>query len=318
MDSTTQLNGSTKYKIDLGNWQVTSNNSKEKFTVSTSPSYLSGSIAMSGEATYKLNVPSIELDFASKEKLLISNLTGEGQGKRESGFWLGSHTLKVGKVNADDEKGNSVFSLEGAQYKFNSKLTEKQTRVESHNVLSVEKVKTTDGGNVTDLVFDATLGDIDKQSFGDLMALFQNNQELSQADLEKAIPYVNTLFSKGFYLSIDDFSMKVGEGKFKSDWKFTIPAGTDNVTHNPAVIMTALKGHINSDFSNELVKEYPFMKQTIDGALASKMVQQTQDGYELKAKIEQGNVVFEGGQKIPLMSLFLSGMIQQQSHNHAH
>lgn len=318
MDSTTLLNGNTNYKIDLGQWNVTANNDKEKFTVSTSPSYLSGSIAVSGEATYKLNVPSVEVDFASKEKLSIKSLTGEGQGKREGGFWLGEQTLKLSKVDITDPDGKSAFSLEGAQYKFNSKLDEKDTRIESHNVLSVKNVKTTDGGDVSDLVLDATLGDIDKQSFSELMSLFQNNQELSQADLQKAIPYVDTLFSKGFYLAIEQFSMNVGKGKFNSDWKFIIPQGTDNVTHNPGVIMSALKGHINSYFSNELVKEYPFMKHTVEGAVANKMVKQSNDGYELKAKIEDGNLVFEDGQKIPLLSLFLSGMMQQQTHTHSH
>ena len=82
--------------------------------------------------------------------------------------------------------------------------------------------------------------------------------------------------------------------------------------------MSALKGHINSYFSNELVKEYPFMKHTVEGAVANKMVKQSNDGYELKAKIEDGNLVFEDGQKIPLLSLFLSSMMQQQTHTHSH
>ncbi|MCL9782748.1 YdgA family protein [Vibrio sp. S4M6] len=312
MDSTTLLNGSTDYRVDLGNWHFSSKDTKDPFSVTAAPSYLSGSVTVSGKATYKLNIPSIEMDFASKEKMLISDLTGEGQGKREKGFWLGNQTIKLKKVNIDDAKGTSTFSLDGAQYKFNSNLDDKNTRIDSHNVLSVDNIQTSDGGKVSDLVFDATIGDIDRQSFEELMSLYQKDQTLSQDDLKKVVPYINTLFEKGLYLSIDKFAMHVGKGQFDSDWKFVIPEGTKGVVQNPMVILTALKGHINSFFSNELVTEYPFIKHSVDSALASKMVEKKDKGYELKTKIEDGNLVFEGGQKVPLIALLMSGMAHKQ------
>ncbi|OCH74196.1 hypothetical protein A6E14_13240 [Vibrio genomosp. F10] len=105
-------------------------------------------------------------------------------------------------------------------------------------------------------------------------------------------------------------SLKVGEGEFESMWKLSVPQGTDQVSQDPSKILPALTGNISTYFSNQLVMDFPFIKQGIDEAVVMEIIQQTEQGYQITAELKEANVVFESGQEIPLMSLLLPMLMQ--------
>ena len=134
---------------------------------------------------------------------------------------------------------------------------------------------------------------------------------LTADDIQDAIPYVETLFSKGFYLSMNKMALTLGDnGEFESTWKITVPEGTTNVTQNPANILPSLTGNLDTFFSNGLVEQYPFIKQGVDEAMVMEFVSQNDKGYQIQAELKDGNLVFENGQQIPLMAILLPAMMQ--------
>jgi uncharacterized protein YdgA (DUF945 family) len=110
---------------------------------------------------------------------------------------------------------------------------------------------------------------------------------------------------------MNKMSLKVGQGEFESQWKLSIPEGTDRISQDPSKILPALKGELNTYFSNQLVSDFPFIKQGIDEGIVMEIIEQTEQGYKLKAELNNANVVFESGQEIPLMALLLPILMQQ-------
>tara|TARA_Y100001956_G_scaffold81541_1_gene99388 strand:+ start:2826 stop:4094 length:1269 start_codon:yes stop_codon:yes gene_type:complete len=309
LDTVTQLNGNTDFTLALDSWhQATEGN--DGAMVSITPSRLTGHATVLGEITYDLSIPSIEVDFNSGEKLLIADVKGNGQGRKQNGFWLGEQQISVGDMSVADSAQIELFGMKNAQYDFSSSVEEASQRVSSQHVVGVEDLVTAEG-KVDKLSLDLELGDLDSNSFERLLELYQSNPILTAEDIQTAIPYVETLFAKGFYLSMNKMALTLGEkGEFESKWKITVPQGTDNVTQNPAMILPSLTGNLDTFFSNDLVEQYPFIKQGVDEAIVMEFVEQTEKGYQIQAELKDGNLIFPSGQEVPLMALLLPAMMQ--------
>jgi len=309
LNTTTQLNGNTDFDLQLSAWNQVSEG-VDGAIVSVTPSTLKGHVSVLGDITYDLDVPSVEIDFNSGEKVLMSGLSGQGTGKKMNSFWLGEQTLKVTEASVVNVDQTPLFSMHDSQYTFRSSFDEMAKTVSSQHQVDLNDLLTADG-TVDSVSIDLAFGDLDSESFEKLVNLYQNNPMLTSADIETAIPYVENLFSKGFYLSMNKMAVKLSEdSEFESKWKITVPEGTSNVTQNPAMILPALTGDLNTFFSSGLVTEYPFIKQGIDEAMVMELIQETEQGYQIQAELKEGNLVFENGQQIPLMALLLPALLQ--------
>ncbi|QFT36006.1 hypothetical protein GGC03_06175 [Vibrio sp. THAF191c] len=309
MTTVTQLNGNTDYSLELGNWHQTTEGDGGAM-VSVTPSSLKGHVTVLGEVSYDLNIPSVEVDFDTGEKMLLSNITGSGLGRKQNSFWLGDQKINIAEVSVLDSTQAPLFSLKSGQYQFASSLDDASQRVNSKHVVSVDKLLMSED-EVDNLVLDLEFGDLDSSSFEHLVSMYQNNPVLTADDIQDAIPYVETLFSKGFYLSMNKMALTLGDnGEFESTWKITVPEGTTNVTQNPANILPSLTGNLDTFFSNGLVEQYPFIKQGVDEAMVMEFVSQNDKGYQIQAELKDGNLVFENGQQIPLMAILLPAMMQ--------
>lgn len=309
MHTQTQLNGNTDYEVTLDNWnQVTEGEGGA--IVSVTASTLKGHISVLGDITYDLNVPSVEVDFNSGEKVLLSGLTGLGEGKKMNSFWIGEQTIQVAETSIIDTTQVPLFGLSNSKYTFKSSFDEVAKTVSSQHVVELNDLLTADG-DVENVSIDLSFGDLDSAAFEHLMNLYQNNPMPTNADIEAAVPHVESLFSKGFYLAMNKMAVKLSEeSEFESQWKITVPEGTDNVTQNPMMILPALTGDLNTFFSSGLVTEYPFIKQGVDEAMVMELIQETEQGYQIQAELKEGNLVFENGQQIPLMALLLPTLMQ--------
>ncbi len=309
LNTTTQLNGNTDFDLQLSAWNQVSEG-VDGAIVSVTPSTLKGHVSVLGDITYDLDVPSVEIDFNSGEKVLMSGLSGQGTGKKMNSFWLGEQTLKVTEASVVNIDQTPLFSMHDSQYTFRSSFDEMAKTVSSQHQVDLNDLLTSDG-KVDSVSIDLAFGDLDSESFEKLVNLYQNNPMLTSADIETAIPYVENLFSKGFYLAMNKMAVKLSEdSEFESKWKITVPEGTSNVTQNPAMILPALTGDLNTFFSSGLVTEYPFIKQGIDEAMVMELIQETEQGYQIQAELKEGNLVFENGQQIPLMALLLPALMQ--------
>jgi uncharacterized protein YdgA (DUF945 family) len=160
------------------------------------------------------------------------------------------------------------------------------------------------------LNIDFTIGDLDQPSFAAIMDIYQNASVLTEQDVVASLPHMESLIERGFFLSMDNMALTLGDGDFSSKWKLEVPEGTSGLTTDPISVSNAVTGQLETVFTHELVDEYPFIEEGIDEAIIMEIVKETDTGYTINVKLEQGNLVFESGQTIPLMALMLPMMMQ--------
>lgn len=309
INSTTRLNGNTEYTAQTETWHY-ANNGENPFTLSVTPMVFKGTATTLGELTYSASIPSIDMDFPTGEKVQMSNLAGEGQGIQQNGFWIGQQKMTMEQLNTQDTAGDSPFSAKQASYEFTSTLDESKQRFSSQHIIKIGEL-VNESGKVKDVQIDFTLGDVDSQSFAKLSDIYQENPDMSQQAISEALPYVDTLFAKGFKVSMNKMALKVGEGEFDSNWSFAIPEGTKDVLQDPSVILSALTGNLDTFVSTQLAADYPFVQQGVDELVMMEMATQNEKGYQLKADVKDGNLVFANGQQVPLVALLVPLMMQQ-------
>ena len=212
---------------------------------------------------------------------------------------MGDQEISISDVKISDAQQSSIFNMEEAQYEFSSSIDDASSRVDSQHVVNISKLEMPEG-KAENLGLDVEFGGLDSNAFNHLISLYQNSPTLTPEDIQNAMPYVDTLFDKGFFLSMNKATLTLGDaGEFNSVGKVSVPEGTSEITKNPAKLLPALSGDIDTFFSNGLVEQYPFIKQSIDEALVQEFIGQDDKGYQLKAELKDGNLVFESGQKIP-------------------
>lgn len=308
ISSTTQLNGNTDFTIAMDSWNLQSE--VEGVSVSTAPMSVSGRATVLGDLNFEFDVPSIQVDFESGEELHVSSFKGTGQGKQQNGYWLGKQDIQMGELQLSDVDAQPIFGLYQSRYLGNTQLDAKGERLESQLSFKTNKLLMSDGNEAQNLNLDFSLKNLDRQAFDQVMAIYQNSPVLTEEDLGKILPHIDTLFDKGFAIAIDNLAMTLGEGKFENQWHLQIPQGTDKVTQDPMKIITAMQGDVHTYFSNELVTQYPFIQEGVDELLVMELLEQIEGGYQLKADIKEGKLVFENGQAFPLFSLLMPAMMQ--------
>ncbi len=308
MVSKTQLNGNTAFTLDLG-----SRHYREEgrgVSISTSPVKVSGDITVLGELNYQFNVPYVQVDFANGDELHLNKLTGQGKGKQVKGYWLGEQLFSLEKLDMVDSSMTPVFLVENAHYKGNTATDVSGEKLNSQFNLDAQKVLLTDGTDVDSFKLDFSIAGIDSQSFNQIMSIYQSSPMLNDQDIKDLLPHIDTLFSKGFSLSVNELSLAFGEGKFHNEWQLSVPTGTDKITQNPLQLMTAPKGQLSTYFSDELVEYYPFIQEGIDELIIMEMIEKVEGGYRLKAKIDYGKLKFENGHEFPLIALIMPTLMR--------
>lgn len=308
ISSTTQLNGNTDFTIAMDSWNLQSE--VEGVSVSTAPMSVNGRATVLGDLNFEFDVPSIQVDFESGEELHLSHLKGTGQGKQQNGYWLGKQDIQVGELQLSDVDAQPVFGLYQSRYLGNTQLDAKGERLESQLSFKTNKLLMSDGNEAHNLNLEFSLKNLDRQAFDEVMAIYHGSPVLMEEDIAKILPHIDTLFDKGFAIAIDNLSMTLGEGKFENQWHLQIPQGTDKITQDPMKIITAMQGDVHTYFSNELVTQYPFIQEGVDELLVMELLEQIEGGYQLKADIKEGKLVFENGQAFPLFSLLMPAMMQ--------
>lgn len=308
MHSTTQLNGNTDFTLNLASWSY--QNEAQGMHLSSSPAQITGNVTVLGDLNYQVSVPSVQVDFENGEEIHLTELTGQGKGKQAKGYWLGEQSFSLEKLDVVDATLAPMFLIENANYSGYTSLNEVGDKLSTNLVVGAQKMLLTDGTSVDNFKLDFAIGDVDSQSFDQIMSMYQNSPMLDEQEIQKLLPHVDTLFSKGFNLSVNELSLAFGEGKFRNEWKLSIPQGTDNITQDPMKLVTATTGSLNTYFSDELVNLYPFIQEGVDELMVMELLDKTEHGYELKAQISDGKLKFENGQEFPLIALLMPALMQ--------
>ncbi|UQA51538.1 DUF945 family protein [Vibrio sp. ED002] len=308
MHSKTQLNGNTAFTLDLDSWNY--QNDAQGMSLSTSPLQITGDVTVLGDLNYQVSVPSVQVDFENGEEIHLTKLTGQGKGKQAKGYWLGEQTFSLQKLDVVDAQLAPMFMIENATYNGNTSLNETGDKLNSKLNLEANQLRLTDGTDVDNFKLDFSIADVDSQSFDQIMSIYQNSPMLDEQEIQTLLPHIDTLFSKGFKLSVNELSLAFGEGKFRNEWQLSVPEGTDNITQDPMKLMTATSGSLSTYFSDELVDLYPFIQESVDELMVMELIEKKDNGYQLKAQISDGKLKFENGQEFPLIALLMPALMQ--------
>lgn len=308
LNSHTQLNGNTDFSVDIENLNF-EDSSNLGGSVSVSRSRITGKATVLGELDFAFSFPSIQISFESGEKLAFSELTGSGKGKKISGFWHGEQHVNLGELMLETSQGQSLMSGKGMAYHFVSSTNDTGDRIRTNHVIQAGKFVNTDGA-IDNLKVDFTIGQLDTASFESLVEIYQSHTVLTENVLSQSAPHIDNLFDKGFELSMNQMKLSVGQGVFDSKWNLIVPEGTSGVSQDLSKVIPALTGKLDTFISNGLVTEYPFIQEGIDELVVMEMIKPVDDGYKIDAKVEDGNIVFESGQKMPLIAVLFPMMAQ--------
>ncbi|CAH0529276.1 hypothetical protein CTH30272_02533 [Allocatenococcus thiocycli] len=309
LQSQTQLNGNTAFTLDLDSWHY--RNEAEDISVSTSPAKVSGNVTVLGDLNYQVSVPYVQVDFVNGDELHLNGLTGQGKGKQVKGYWLGEQVFSLEKLDVVDSTMTPVFLIENANYSGNTATDEAGEKLNSQFNLAAKNLRLTDGTDVDDFKLDFSIADVDSQSFDEIMSIYQSSAVLSEQEVASLLPHIDTLFSKGFNLSVNELSLAFGEGKFHNEWELSIPQGTEQITQNPMKLVNVTNGALSTYFSDELVDHYPFIQEGIDELLIMELIDKVEGGYQLKAQIGDGKLKFENGHEFPLIALLMPALMQK-------
>ncbi|WP_321463331.1 DUF945 family protein [uncultured Vibrio sp.] len=309
LHSQTQLNGNTAFTFDLDSWHY--RNEAEDLSVSSSPAKVSGNVTVLGVLNYQVSVPYVQVDFVNGDELHLNGLTGQGKGKQVKGYWLGEQAFSLEKLDVVDSTMTPVFLIENANYSGNTATDETGEKLNSQFNLAAQTMRLTDGTDVDNFKLDFSIADVDSQSFDKIMAIYQSSAVLSEQEINSLLPHIDTLFNKGFNLSVNELSLAFGEGKFHNEWELSVPQGTEKITQNPMKLVNVTNGTLSTYFSDELVDHYPFIQEGIDELLIMELIDKVEGGYQLKAQIGDGKLKFENGHEFPLIALLMPALMQK-------
>ncbi|BDR13842.1 YdgA family protein [Vibrio sp. STUT-A11] len=309
LHSQTQLNGNTAFTLDLDSWHY--RNEAEDLSVSTSPVKVSGNVTVLGDLNYQVSVPYVQVDFVNGDELHLNGLSGQGKGKQVKGYWLGEQAFSLEKLDVVNSAMTQIFLIENANYSGNTATDETGEKLNSQFNLAAQTMRLTDGTDVDDFKLDFSIADVDSQSFDKIMAIYQSSAVLSEQEINSLLPHIDTLFNKGFNLSVNELSLAFGEGKFHNEWELSVPQGTEKITQNPMKLVNVTNGALSTYFSDELVEHYPFIEEGIDELLIMELIDKVDGGYQLKAQIGDGKLKFENGHEFPLIALLMPALMQK-------
>ena len=201
LKTNTYLSGNTDFDLMVNEWKSSELNDKASFTIASSE--FKGSFNIDGRIKYKLQIPYLNIESLSDQTASFSDIDFEGNGKKLNSVWIGDHILKTGKINFSRDSDSAHFKWNDSRYEFSSKLDDENSRVITRHVVELNNIETEEG-RVEHILFDFELGDMDSNAFDQLINFYRDGEQSKTASaVEKIKPYIEQLFSRGFYMSLN-------------------------------------------------------------------------------------------------------------------
>ncbi|AUI85859.1 hypothetical protein BS333_05405 [Vibrio azureus] len=306
MNSTTQLNGNTTFSLNLDRWNH--HNQSKGTTVSSSPIIMNGEATILGDITYQLDLPSIQIDFNNGEEIHLSGLTGQGKGKKTDGYWLGNQSFSLQKLEALDTQQAPTFILENAQYSAKSVLNETGDKIDSSLLLDAKHVTESNGNVIENFAFDMAINGIDRSELANITSIYQRSDDINKQETQALLSSLDSLVNQGLELNVNDFSFTLNGSKTHSQWLLKALPGVKSVTQDPIQLLSMITGSINTYVASGLTQSNPMLKEGVDNLIAMDLVEEREGGYQLNARISEGNLTLDNGKELPLVSLLFSAM----------
>jgi uncharacterized protein YdgA (DUF945 family) len=258
-----------------------------------------------GELDFSFRFPSIQVKFANGETLSLNELTGAGEGKRVNGIWQGDMQVALEQIARVTSSGAVLLDGQTLRYRISSGTGENGERMRTNHQVSTA-LFSSEQGTIRDFNVDFTIDDVDAASFEKLLTIYQRSEVLTAEQLTQSAGYLDTLFHKGFKVSMNQMKLSAGDGYLDAKWQLVMPEGTTDVSKDMSKIIPALTGSLDTFISQGLVDGNPAINEGIDELVILEFVQPVDEGYRIDAVVEDGHLVFASGQKLPLITFLLA------------
>ncbi|KUI99291.1 DUF945 family protein [Vibrio sp. MEBiC08052] len=300
----TQLNGNTHFEVDSQVTHYQGNTWSMTFT----PMSLSGDVTTLGEIDYQLDIPSVQFSNADLQ-IQVNNLYGNGQGKKEKGFWIGSQTLQVDKTVMSDDSGLGDFTLENVGYQNTSSMDADRTRYDTRQQFNIAKISAQDGV-VEHLNVIFSMGQLDVDSLAKIAEILEHYADITPTDAQNLQQALDQLVSKGFSIALEQLDIGLAQGQIESKVDLQLPEDMQQTMQDPLAVVKKLTGHVESQVPKAVADAFPVLRQGVDELVTMQMMQENGDAYQMNATVQDGDLVFESGKKVPLMAILMSAMMQ--------
>jgi hypothetical protein len=250
----------------------------------------------------RFDIPAIKLSFETGEAVSLTGIDGFIKGQKDGYFWAGEQQVNVAKLLSLSSEEYVSASTSNMSYYSNTLDEQSVDSLKSNIVIKandvvIEQEKVLDSMNV-----DLIIGGINKQFAEKLLTMAQDDVELSQPEFIRA---AEDLVAQGMYLSLNQAKFEIDDGVFESNFRLELLAGLENFTENAMQVLPALTGNIEATITNPLLDSVPVMQQAVDELVVMELAETVDNGYRVAATISDGNMVFDSGEEIPLIALFM-------------
>lgn len=310
IDITSQvyLNGSTDYQVTSQQWQINKNEALP-FSLAFSPFQITGNLTTKGETDYQLSLPSLDIIASEHEYAHLDTITAVGKGKPYMGLWVGEQQLDIAQLSVFSGTQMSAFEMGHSQHKLSSQVDESRQRLNASYQMALQDI-TFDNLKFNQLTLGMQVRDLDLAATKAVVELHQADPELSPQTIDAMLPYFGELLTKGMTLSMDDIRVVLPEGMFNAHWRLTMPEGLEDPLADPTQIVEALEGEFVAQLDKSLLEAYPVITNEVDNLLASGVVVETEQNYQVNIQVKEGNLVLANGEAIPIFTVFMMLLLQ--------
>ncbi|KPA54031.1 hypothetical protein VT25_03035 [Photobacterium leiognathi subsp. mandapamensis] len=274
---------------------------------------LKGTADTKGTGDFSYSLPTLNVKTDSGETMQVTALDGNGKGHMEGNFWIGEQTFTLGKANFASVDNQHHVEIDGMNVVMKNALSqpkdekapnEETQQVTNTNNVSVKKIVTLDGHEYTDFNFALALKDLNYKAVSRLAAMEEvTNHEQQQQQMQEAMLALDLLVAKGATVDLSDLSVMTKQGKVNASLLLELQPGLARASENLAALPSKLAGNVNIAMPKGFVANEPLLAEQIPNLLKQKMITENQDSYQLTVKIENSQLVFGSGLKIPLAML---------------
>ncbi len=301
ISTTSQLNGDTVFEWVINPITFEDELTETTFNVDTITVRGEGDVEGKGRADF--SVPSVTLVSAYDESGSLSNLTGTVDGYNDGNFWLGTQAIHIDGIAYDD--GYEMMSADNISFNLDNQLDESGGKLNHVNRWSVGSFKLDDEALVKDTNVTFTLDGLNYDGLTQLVKLFDGleNDDFMIDELDVALA-LDLLVSKGIDKFGIDAAINFQDNNVTLGSSLAIPEGIARVSENPLAILDVLTGDINVAADKQLVDAHGMMMfAELPAWIKQGIILDSGDQYQSTIKIEENQIVFADGTKVPLFAL---------------
>lgn len=315
ISSHSQLNGDTHFIAKLEEYKHEIAGTENE-TIAIAASELNADVTLDKQVKLSLNMPSLEISNDLGEQVKLTKLMASADGQIKNHLWIGQQTMDLESAEAISAENEMVSLLEGFSYQLVSSSVAHslqneassagggRAQFDSESKIRLKKAVIAEQ-QLDDIQLDLHAGEVDKQSLEDLLHVVQTQNLEQEENLQNWFDQIDKLFSYGFVFNIEKIGFSYLNQPVSAKLAFRFPEGEPHITQNPMLFVSKLNGDVNAQMPKALVDQVPNLKIGIDQLQAGEYITQTESGFLFSVKVEDGNLLFSNGQKMPIITALM-------------